>query len=267
MNCSQVLPDKVKVARSFGRAASQYDRFARLQRDVADQLLALDLPETVSQVLDLGSGTGYCARLLGQRYPQAGIVSVDISEGMLCHARAREDKEDSALSYYVCGDGEVLPFADNCFDLVVSSLTLQWCQTPGSLFAELYRAMKPGGRALVSTLAENTLQELKSSWEKVDDYVHVNRFLGLTEILSALADAPFSTCDVRNSEEMYFYNALSDLTRELKGIGANNRNAGQAAGLTGRKKLQALKQEFEGKYQAGKGIPVTYDLVLIELEK
>jgi len=267
MNYPLSMPDKMKVARSFGRAAPDYDRFARLQRDVADTLLALDLPETAEDILDLGSGTGYCTRLLGSRYPQSAIASLDLSEGMLRHSMAHEVLDGAGGSGYVCGDAEVLPFRKESFDLVVSSLTIQWCQTPEKVFAELYRVMKPGARALVSTLVEGTLQELKASWQQVDGYVHVNRFLGLTDLIAALGEIPFSSCDWHNSREIYFYESLSALTRELKGIGANNHNDGQARGLTGRKKLQILKQTFEAQYQAGKGIPVTYDLVLIELEK
>ena len=62
----------------------------------------------------------------------------------------------------------IYPFADQSFDLVVSNLTIQWCENPLRVFSELFRVMKPGAQASVSTLAEQTLMELKESWAAVD---------------------------------------------------------------------------------------------------
>ncbi len=258
------LPVSSRVARSFGRAAQHYDRHARFQRDVADQLAARISVTEVEDMLDLGSGTGYCAQRLQPRYPDANVTSLDISTAMLAHAR---QQATGAGQHWVCGDAQTLPFRDSSFDLVVSSLTLQWCASPERCFTELHRILKPGGQAWVSTLAEHTLEELRASWAAVDDYVHVNSFLTLPAIEAAAQCAPFATITVENRRDRYFYESLTALAKELKGIGANNLNDGQASGLTGKRKLQQLKSAFEMNHIAGKGIPVTYDLVFIALEK
>ena len=82
------LPDKRQVAASFSRAAESYDSVAALQRNVGQQLLA-QLPAAIrpARWLDLGSGTGYFSRALGERFPASQGVAVDIAEGMLQHAR------------------------------------------------------------------------------------------------------------------------------------------------------------------------------------
>jgi malonyl-CoA O-methyltransferase len=258
------LPDAVRVARSFGRAAGHYDRHARFQRDVADQLTARVGNIAVEDILDLGSGTGYCAKRLQPHNPDASFTSLDLSEAMLAHAR---EIETGKPKYRVCGDAQSLPFRDDTFDLVVSSLTLQWCPSPEHCFTEVHRILKPGGKAWVSTLAEHTLEELRVSWAAVDDYVHVNSFLTLTEIKAAAGSAPFPSITLENRQVRYYYDSLGALAKELKGIGANNLNAGQASGLTGKRKLQKLKSAFEKHHIQGKGIPVTYDLVLIALQK
>ena len=127
--------------------------------------------------------------------------------------------------------------------------------------------MKPGGKALLSTLAENTLFELKESWARVDDFVHVNYFLSVDAIGSALSKQTFAHKQLSNSQETYYYESLQALSDELKGIGASNLNTGQDNGLTGKSKVRKLKSEFEQHRETGKGIPVTYDLVLISLVK
>lgn len=261
---AQSPPEKVRIAGSFGRAAARYDRFARLQRDIGDRLLAPITGSAPAHILDLGSGTGYCAAKLAQRFPGARITSLDLAAGMLVQAR---QGGDPAREDWVCGDAEALPFADGCFDLVVSNLTLQWCPGPAAFFAELYRVMRPGALARVSTLAANTLAELKASWASVDDQVHVNSFLACREIAGALQGLPFAVADITHESLFYYYASLAALTAELKGIGAHNLNAGRPAGLTPKRKLKQLKTAFEAGAVPGKGIPVTYDMVLLHLAK
>jgi malonyl-CoA O-methyltransferase len=45
-----------------------------------------------------------------------------------------------------------LEFADGSFDLVVSGLVLEHLQELGNFFGEVYRVLKPGGRAVVSAM-------------------------------------------------------------------------------------------------------------------
>ena len=45
--------------------------------------------------------------------------------------------------------GERLPFADNCFDAVLSEAVLEHVQDPFTYVKELYRVLKPGGEVRV----------------------------------------------------------------------------------------------------------------------
>ena len=264
MTARERQPEAARVARFFGRAAANYDRHARFQRDIADRLVTSIDIRAAQDILDIGSGTGYCARRLQSQFPDCRITNLDLSEAMLDHARGEADQ---AYQSWICGDAQSLPFRNEAFDLVVSSLTLQWCKRPERFFSELHRVLKPGGRAWISTLAEYTLEELRASWAQVDAYVHVNTFLACGDIEAAMATVPFTGTSLENRREQYYYDSLAALARELKGIGANNINGGQARGLTGKAKLQKLINTFENNHIEGKGIPVTYDLVLIALEK
>lgn len=264
MNLKVHLPEKIRIASSFGNAALSYDRYAHFQRAIAGKLFNKIAPVPVNQILDLGSGTGYCAEHMTEKFPEATVYSIDIAEAMLGYARSKNNDPGQS---WICGDAEELPFQKNCFDLVLSNLAMQWCPAPEKIFSELFRVMKPGSHAYISTLAENTLAELREGWARVDSYVHVNSFLTLETIQQATHASAFSKVSVQNHPEQYFYDSLKTLSNELKGIGANNLNAGQATGLTGKEKLQKLKAGFEKNRVPGKGIPVTYDLVLIELVK
>lgn len=82
------LPDKRQVAASFSRAAASYDSVAELQRAVGHELLSR-LPAAIAarRWLDVGCGTGYFSRALGELLPASQGVALDIAEGMLNHAR------------------------------------------------------------------------------------------------------------------------------------------------------------------------------------
>ena len=80
---------KKAVRRAFSRAALQYDAAAVMQREVCSRMLErLDyIKQKPVSVLDVGSGTGWGTRQLGERYPTAQIVALDIAMGMLQAAR------------------------------------------------------------------------------------------------------------------------------------------------------------------------------------
>ncbi|WP_245573417.1 malonyl-ACP O-methyltransferase BioC [Marinimicrobium agarilyticum] len=258
--------DKRRVANSFSRAAGSYDSVARLQRSVGETLLNQLgglAPERVERMLDLGCGTGYFAERLAHRLPNAQLIGLDIAEGMLSFAR----QERSVPAVWLCADAEELPLADSSVDLVFSSLSVQWCEHLPSLFGELWRVLRPGGQLVFSTLGPRTLWELKSAWQAVDGYVHVNRFSAETSVTGALEGAGFSGV-VRESEERVLrYDSLTELTRELKALGAHNVNRGQPEGLTGRQKMTALKAAYEAFRGEDGRLPASYEVFYIRAAK
>ena len=74
--------DKARVRASFDRAARRYDSAAVLQREVSDRMAErLEMIKTTPLcILDAGSGTGYGAAALRQRYTDARVVELDLAE-------------------------------------------------------------------------------------------------------------------------------------------------------------------------------------------
>lgn len=251
--------EKTRVAQSFSRAASTYDSVASLQRKVGDLLLKRVSDNASAQhVLDLGCGTGYFTPRLQQVFPYALVTGVDIAEGMLQFARSHLSEQNA----WVCSDAEQLPFATDSVDVIYSNFALQWCANLPKLFAELRRVLKPTGELIFTTLGPATLHELKSAWRLVDNHVHVNEFHERDMLLSQLQKAGFGQVDYEHSPEVMEFEHLSDLTRSLKALGAQNVNAGRLTGLTGRKKIQSFKQAYES-MRINNLLPATYDVFYI----
>ncbi|HWK54738.1 MAG TPA: malonyl-ACP O-methyltransferase BioC [Hyphomicrobiales bacterium] len=256
-----------RIARAFAQAALHYDAHAALQREVAQALCAL-LPENTPQtLLDLGCGTGYCAALLRQRYPQATLLALDLALPMLQRVAASPlGAQDVAPALLLCADAAALPLAPASLDLVCSSLTLQWCPQPGQVFSELHRVLRPGGRALLSTFGPDSLAELSAAWATVDDHRHVNQFEPIETLERAAQDSGLRLTLQRQPSVRWYAN-LRELSRELKGIGAHNMNATQRPGLTGRQAFQRAERAFAAGGQGARGVPVTYDLLYLSLER
>jgi malonyl-CoA O-methyltransferase len=257
---------KKRIARSFSRAAETYDSVADFQREVGEVLLKKinknDLKTDVEVAIDLGCGTGYFGESLQALFPHASIVGIDLAEGMLQTARARNKKKFT----WLCGDAENLPLANACADVIFSNLALQWCDNLNGLFLELHRVLKPGGLLLFSTLGPMTLHELKSAWAEVDDYVHVNEFKPIQEVREGLQQNALSLLHCENNIRVLQFEKLTELMRELKALGAHNVNREQLQGLTGRKKIAAFKSAYEN-VRCDKFLPATYDVFYLAAKK
>lgn len=92
------------------------------------------------RVLEVGCGTGLILERLERRSQQA--VGLDLSRGMLAHARSKE-------LTVVQGAADALPFADASFDTVVSFKVLPHVQPIRQALQELARVTAPGGHLLL----------------------------------------------------------------------------------------------------------------------
>jgi malonyl-CoA O-methyltransferase len=252
--------DPAVVARSFGAASRSYDAAATLQSAVREELLSrLDLlREPPGTVLDLGAGTGIAAVQLKRRFRGAVVTAADIAAPMLQVARARSRFWRPIRC--VEADARTLPFGDASFDLVFTSLMLQWLQPPDTALQEIRRVLKPGGLLLASSLGPETLRELRSAWAAADTGVHVNDFVDVHDLGSAIARAGFTEPVLDVDRHLRHYSDARALMRELKALGAHNVNPQRARGLTGRQAFHRMNAAYESQRQPV-GLPATWQVV------
>jgi SAM-dependent methyltransferase len=121
-------PDNVAPAGTAG-----YAKWVEALRSV--------LPTSPARVLDVGTGTGFVARIaaeLGHR-----VTAIDLSEGMLDVSSARD--RGLAITFAV-GDAVDPPFPAGSFDVVVSRSVLWTLRQPELAFRNWYELLTPGGR-------------------------------------------------------------------------------------------------------------------------
>lgn len=258
--------DKQAVRRAFSKAAGQYDASAVMQREVCTRMLErLDyIRMKPARVLDVGSGTGWGTRQLGQRYPSAHVVAMDIAMGMLQAARGTSGwwrKLFAANSpRYLCADVEALPLAAQSVDLVWSNLAVQWCNDLPATFVELQRVLKPEGLLMFSTFGPDTLKELRMAFSGVDNHNHVNRFADMHDIGDMLLAAGFAEPVMDMEYITLTYQDVRSLMNDLRAIGAHNATSGRAAGMMGKSAWHKVLENYERLRREGK-LPATYEIV------
>ena len=114
----------------------------RAYLDYLDEALFAAIgPASLGVVAELCCGTGVAANLFAGRY--ARLVGVDISSAML--ERAARENADMPTSF-VQGDATRLPLASASFDTVAMLGGIHHINDRATLFAEVARVLKPGGR-------------------------------------------------------------------------------------------------------------------------
>jgi len=177
--------------------------------------------EVDAEVLDIGCGTGVASRTAGHFAHDGMVLGVDLSAAMLAHAEDRTAAAGLTNVTYLQADAQTHPFAAGGADLVISCFGAMFFDDQRAAFANLARALRPGGRlaALVwqGLQGNEWLQCIRGALSTGRDLPPppVGRAgpFGLADpdaIRAVLAAAGFTTVDLLSVEEPMRFGADAD---------------------------------------------------------
>lgn len=132
-------------------AVQDYDRYwVPVLRACSERCVALADLSPGERVLDVATGTGIAAFTAAERVgPEGEVVATDLSEKMVDAARAEAERRGVANMRFGRVDAEELTFADASFDAALCVLGLMYPADPQRAIDQMYRVLRPGGRAAV----------------------------------------------------------------------------------------------------------------------
>lgn len=149
-------------------------------------------------VLDLGSGAGIDCFLSAREVgPTGRVIGVDMTASMIERARANAKKANLTNTEFRLGEIEHLPVADGSVDVIISNCVVNLSPDKPQVFREAFRALKPGGRLMLSDLVLTRLL----SPELVDNVaLYVGCVAGASvegDYLRMISEAGFSRVEVQ----------------------------------------------------------------------
>lgn len=101
------------------------------------------------KVLDISCGTGLVTFPIAEAIgPKGRVTGVDLSEKMIEKATVAAKEDGFSNVSFRHMDAEELDLPDTSFDVAINSLGSMYYPDPDKAFREMYRVLKPGGRAV-----------------------------------------------------------------------------------------------------------------------
>lgn len=212
-----------QLAVDCGCSPKLYDDalLANLPVDVTGLSLGCGDPVTIADlkpgetVLDLGSGGGIDCFLAARQVGETGyVIGVDMTPAMLEKANASKAKMAVENVEFREGQIEALPVDDDSIDVVMSNCVINLSPDKPAVFKEVFRVLKPGGRASISDIVTEghftpEMQQDLASWsECITGAIDAEVYMGM------MRDAGFQ--DIQIVDKQNAEPVLGSMATELR---------------------------------------------------
>src|SRR6476646_7396766 len=164
--------------------ALTYDRsMARMEKVGFRELRERSIGQAKGDVLEIGGGTGSNLKYYG---PAVTSLTITEPEEPMLKRLEKKVREQGSAAKVVRAPAEELPFEDDSFDTVVSTLVLCGVSDQRQALREIHRVLRPGGRLL---FIEHVRSDDPKLAKKQDRLNGLNKFLVGCECNRATLDA------------------------------------------------------------------------------
>ncbi|XP_054460847.1 arginine-hydroxylase NDUFAF5, mitochondrial [Anoplopoma fimbria] len=255
--------DMKKRQKNWAASLQDGGQFDYLRDEVGSRVAdrVYDIARTFPLALDMGGGKSHIAEHLSKDIVER-LFLTDVSEKTL-----KQTRQSEIPTQHVLVDEEFLPFKENTFDLVVSSLSLHWINDlPGAL-KQIHQVLKPDGVFIGAMVGGETLYELRCSLQLAETEreggfsPHVSPYTAVTDLGNLLGRAGFSMLTVDIDDVQVHYPGIMEVMTDLQGMGESN-CAWNRRSLLHRDAILAAAAIYKEMYGNEDGsIPATFEIL------
>ena len=154
-------------------------------------------------VLDLGSGGGIDVLLSARRVGPSGTVyGLDMTDEMLGLARENARKAEATNVEFLKGYIEAVPLPDASVDVIISNCVINLSTDKPSVFAEMDRVLRPGGRLGISDVVSSDELTPEQRAERGSYVGCIAGALSFSEYRLELGRAGFADIEIEPTHEL-----------------------------------------------------------------
>ena len=258
---------------NFNKRAQEYEAKASIQKIIALDLFKFIKNNNYNLALDLGCGPG--VKFLKLKYYAQNVIGIDLAPNMVKLANEKAIPQTLALTldahnlsslpsilanhkdFLKLDESQISNFK---FDLIYSSLALQWCDFD-KILNEITKISRHKTYITFAIPTEGTICELKEIFNKVNLNANFNTFININKIKELLLKHNLTNLKV--FEKIYhddFYDFKSYLAsiREIGAILSNTKHKSLS-----KKEYLALINEFNDILKLNKKLTHSYHITFI----
>ena len=151
------------------------------------------------KIIEIGFGNGANIKLLLQKAIRGSVTGVEISKTAIEMASKKNAKaiSEGRVKLHLA-HGNTIPSENNVFDKACSVATAYVIEDPGAVFKEMFRVLKPKGRAAITfPVRENFMRFKPVATEGF--YLHK-----LVDLEAAFRNAGFVNCRTEHNDRVKF---------------------------------------------------------------
>jgi SAM-dependent methyltransferase len=150
-------------------------------------------------IIEIGFGNGANIKLLLQKADKGSITGIEISDTAIQMASKKNAKaiSEGKVKLHKAA-GNALPFEAGVFDKACTVATAYVIEDPGAVFKEMFRVLKPNGRAAVTFPVRENFMKFKPVGAAG---FHLHE---LADLEAAFRNAGFVNCRTENNDQVKF---------------------------------------------------------------
>lgn len=254
-----------------GANVAQSRQVDYLRDEVAFRLCErlLDIKRYFPKALDFGANACNVARILTKPDPDAAsmkpvaepisdrignLICTDTSEAMLYRDEDLPFNKEMEITREILTNPEYVPYGPETFDLVLSSLSLQWINDLPSVLTQINACLKPDAPFMAAMSGGDTLYELRGSLQLAEQErlggigTHISPLADVRDVGNLLTRAGFKLLTVDVDDIIIDYPNIFALMTDLQAMGEANAALRRDAGGINRDVMLATESIYRELY-------------------